>query len=166
MTRRALGYIARTGPGTEQDRWEENEGINPFTLAVCIAALVGGAAFLDDPAKAWRLRWPTSGTPTSSAGPASGDTRARAAPGVARLLRPHRAAARVVGPRRSGPVLPIRNRAGDAGLPRREQVGTEFLQLVRFGLRERRRSADRRQRQGRRRRAEGRHAVRPRLAPL
>ena len=44
MVRRALGYIARTGPSSGQDRWEENEGINAFTLAVCIAALVAGAA--------------------------------------------------------------------------------------------------------------------------
>src|SRR6267378_4032134 len=31
MVRRALGYIARTGPATEQDRWEESTGINPLT---------------------------------------------------------------------------------------------------------------------------------------
>src|SRR5579862_7207736 len=36
MVRRALGYIARTGPSTMQDRWEENEGINAFTLATTI----------------------------------------------------------------------------------------------------------------------------------
>jgi glucoamylase len=39
MVRRALGYTARTGPSTAQDRWEENEGINAFTLATTIAAL-------------------------------------------------------------------------------------------------------------------------------
>ncbi len=49
MVRRALGYIARTGPSTRQDRWEENEGINAFTSAVCIAALVAGAALLPPP---------------------------------------------------------------------------------------------------------------------
>jgi hypothetical protein len=49
MVRRALGYIARTGPATEQDRWEESTGINPFTLAVCIAALVAGAPLLPPP---------------------------------------------------------------------------------------------------------------------
>ena len=43
MVRRALGYIARTGPSSAQDRWEENEGINAFTSAVTIAALVAGA---------------------------------------------------------------------------------------------------------------------------
>jgi hypothetical protein len=49
MVRRALGYIARTGPATEQDRWEESTGINPFTLTVCIAALVAGAPLLPPP---------------------------------------------------------------------------------------------------------------------
>ncbi|HYU14122.1 MAG TPA: glycoside hydrolase family 15 protein, partial [Stellaceae bacterium] len=39
MVRRALGYIARMGPSTAQDRWEENEGLNAYTLATTIAAL-------------------------------------------------------------------------------------------------------------------------------
>ena len=56
MVRRALGYVARTGPATEQDRWEEDAGINAFTVAACVAALVGGAAWLDEPARAWALR--------------------------------------------------------------------------------------------------------------
>jgi len=55
MVRRALGFIARTGPATAQDRWEENEGINPFTLAVSIAALVAGAALLPPETGDWAL---------------------------------------------------------------------------------------------------------------
>ena len=47
MVRRALDFILRQGPATGQDRWEEDAGINPFTLAVAIAALVEGAALLD-----------------------------------------------------------------------------------------------------------------------
>ncbi|HEX5436542.1 MAG TPA: glycoside hydrolase family 15 protein [Gemmatimonadaceae bacterium] len=43
MARRAAAYIARHGPGTEQDRWEENAGLSPFTLAVEIAALLVAA---------------------------------------------------------------------------------------------------------------------------
>jgi len=43
MVRRALSYIVRNGPSSEQDRWEETAGLNTFTLAACIAALVGGA---------------------------------------------------------------------------------------------------------------------------
>jgi len=32
-------------------------------------------------------------------------------------------------------VLPIKNLTRDPGLPAQEQIGTDFLQLVRFGLR-------------------------------
>lgn len=46
MVRRALGFIAREGPVTAQDRWEEDGGINTFTVAVTIAALVEGSRFL------------------------------------------------------------------------------------------------------------------------
>jgi hypothetical protein len=75
MVRRALGFIARTGPATEQDRWEESTGINPFTLAICIAALVAGADLLPSPTSDWAVeladfwnsnieRWTSvSGTP-------------------------------------------------------------------------------------------------------
>ncbi len=48
MVRRALSFVARTGPTSDQDRWEENPGVNPFTLAVAIAALVAGAHWLED----------------------------------------------------------------------------------------------------------------------
>lgn len=43
MVQKALTFIAQNGPSSPQDRWEENAGINPFTLSVCIAALVAGA---------------------------------------------------------------------------------------------------------------------------
>lgn len=43
MVRRAATYIARNGPISPQDRWEENAGITPFTLGVEIAALVAAA---------------------------------------------------------------------------------------------------------------------------
>jgi glucoamylase len=46
MVRRAIGFIVREGPTTAQDRWEENPGINTFTVAVAIAALVDGSRFL------------------------------------------------------------------------------------------------------------------------
>jgi GH15 family glucan-1,4-alpha-glucosidase len=44
MAGRALSFIMRHGPASDQDRWEEDAGVNTFTLAVCISALVGGAA--------------------------------------------------------------------------------------------------------------------------
>lgn len=47
MVWRAVGFIARTGPTSEQDRWEEIPGVSPFTLAVAIAALVAALPWLD-----------------------------------------------------------------------------------------------------------------------
>ncbi len=43
MVRRAVGFIVCNGPVTQQDRWENNEGYSPFTLAVEISALLGAA---------------------------------------------------------------------------------------------------------------------------
>jgi glucoamylase len=43
MIEAAAGYIIRTGPTTQQDRWEEDSGYSPFTLAVEIAALLAAA---------------------------------------------------------------------------------------------------------------------------
>lgn len=55
MVRRALAFVARTGPTSPQDRWEENSGVNPFTLAVAISALVAGAAWLDEGERQYAL---------------------------------------------------------------------------------------------------------------
>ena len=46
MIQRALSFIVCNGPSSDQDRWEEDAGINTFTLAACIAALVSGAPYL------------------------------------------------------------------------------------------------------------------------
>jgi glucoamylase len=43
MVRRAAGYLVRNGPVTQQDRWEEDPGYSPFTLAVEIAGLLAAA---------------------------------------------------------------------------------------------------------------------------
>ena len=48
MVRAAVGSIARHGPSSDQDRWEENPGISAFTVAVVIAALAAAAPWLDD----------------------------------------------------------------------------------------------------------------------
>ena len=55
MVRRAVASIARNGPASEQDRWEENPGISAFTIATAIAALVSGAPWLDDAARDYAL---------------------------------------------------------------------------------------------------------------
>src|SRR5208282_683063 len=55
MVRRALAFIVRNGPASDQDRWEESAGLNTFTLTACIAALVGGAQFLPTDAREFAL---------------------------------------------------------------------------------------------------------------
>jgi glucoamylase len=47
MVRRAAGFVARNGPVTQQDRWEEDPGYSPFTLAVEVAALLAAADLAD-----------------------------------------------------------------------------------------------------------------------
>jgi glucoamylase len=47
MVRRAAGFLLRNGPVTPQDRWEEDPGYSPFTLAVEIAALLVAADLAD-----------------------------------------------------------------------------------------------------------------------
>ena len=47
MVLAAVGFIVRNGPATRQDRWEEDGGYSPFTLAVMVAALLGAASFLE-----------------------------------------------------------------------------------------------------------------------
>jgi glucoamylase len=135
MVRRALGYVARIGPSTQQDRWEENEGINAFTLGVCIAALVAGAALLPDDEAEWALQladfwnaqieaWATvSGTELARQYDIPGYYLRVAPPGI------------VTEAGASTSIVPIRNRVDDGGLRGDQQIGTEFLQLVRFGLR-------------------------------
>jgi glucoamylase len=48
MVLRAAGYLVREGPATPQDRWEENSGYSPSTLAANITALTCAARFATD----------------------------------------------------------------------------------------------------------------------
>ena len=41
--RKAAGFLLANGPVTLQDRWEEDPGYSPFTLAVEVAALLAAA---------------------------------------------------------------------------------------------------------------------------
>jgi glucoamylase len=43
MVRNAVTFILRNGPVTQQDRWEEDSGYSPFTLAAEISALLAAA---------------------------------------------------------------------------------------------------------------------------
>ena len=135
MVRRALGFVVRTGPVSAQDRWEEDAGLNTVTLAVCIAALVAGAPSLEAEARElalafadyWNARledWTTASDTALARRFGVGGYYVREAPPEALQSRSATQA-----------VLPIRNRADDPSLQAAEQVGVDFLQLVRFGLR-------------------------------
>ncbi|HKD54718.1 MAG TPA: glycoside hydrolase family 15 protein [Steroidobacteraceae bacterium] len=136
MIRRALSFLVRQGPVSEQDRWEEDAGLNTFTLAVCIAALVAGARYLPEEGRSlalafadyWNARledWTSvSDVPLARMYDVPGYY-VRVAPGDS--VSDDRCA--------TSAVVPIRNLQKDPSLPASAQIGVDFLQLVRFGLR-------------------------------
>ncbi|PPQ36097.1 glycoside hydrolase family 15 protein [Rhodopila globiformis] len=137
MMHRALGFIAATGPVTGQERWEENSGISPYTLAVLIAALVEGSAFLPEKPRAWALDLADFWNSSIEAWCSVRGTDLAARLGVngyyVRIAPPdvlQRGAAAMDGP------IPIRNHSEQADVPAKELVAVDFLQLVRFGLRQ------------------------------
>ena len=135
MIRRALSFLVRNGPASDQDRWEEDAGINTFTLSACIAALVCGAPHLDPQARDFVLavadywnaqleEWTTvTDTPLA---------RRFGVPGYYVREAPREAMSDRRAMQRE---LPIKNRPLDPGLAAAAQIGVDFLQLVRFGLR-------------------------------
>ena len=99
MVTRALSFIARTGPSTGQDRWEENAGLNPFTLAIAIGALVAGSSFVPDPARDFVLALADFWNANLERWLVATDTPARPAPGRTRLLCANRAYRSAGGPK-------------------------------------------------------------------
>ena len=47
VVQRAAGFLVRNGPVTQQDRWEEDAGYSPFTLAVEVSGLLAAADIAD-----------------------------------------------------------------------------------------------------------------------
>lgn len=135
MIERALGFIARSGPATQQDRWEEDSGVNPFTLGVCIAALVCGAAWLAKPARDWALRIADDWNARIEGWTVAHDGALGKRHGVAAYYVRNAPSIEPDGGTHLERMLPIKNRACDPGLTAAEQVATGFLQLVRLGLR-------------------------------
>ena len=135
MISQALGYIARTGPISEQDRWEEDSGINTFTLSVCIAALVEGAEWLEPQGRAFALALADFWNAHIEDWTAVYDTALARRIGVHGYYIRNAPTERETNPRALLDVLPIKNLAKDPGLSAEEQVGIDCLQLVRFGLR-------------------------------
>jgi glucoamylase len=140
MVERAAGFVLRTGPRTKQDRWEENAGYTPFTLAVAIAALLAAAeiaeacdiealpALLRDTADAWNEQiedWIyVEDTPL---------TREAGVPGYYIRVAPE-------SPAKGGPdvhgLIQVRNHeAGSGAIAANELISTDAIALVRFGLR-------------------------------
>lgn len=132
MVRKALGFIARSGPISPQDRWEENAGASPFTLAVLVAALVGGAeqGFLEEPDKGYALAladdWNARIEEWTYVEGTGLDRQYGLGGHYVRLTPPGQTALRG--------RLVVQNRLGEE-LPARRLVGLEFLYLVRLGLR-------------------------------
>ncbi|MFN2292261.1 MAG: glucan 1,4-alpha-glucosidase [Anaerolineae bacterium] len=140
MVRRAAGFLVRNGPVTQQDRWEEDPGYSPFTLAVEIAALLVAADlaeaqaetevanYLRETADAWNAnieRW-TYVTDTELAQDMGLEGY------YVRIAPPE--AAEASSP--AGGFVPIKNRPpSDMTEPAAKIVSPDALALVRFGLR-------------------------------
>jgi glucoamylase len=140
MVRRAAGFIARNGPVTQQDRWEEDAGYAPFTLGAEIAALLVAAdladiageeavgRYLRETADAWNA--------SIEAWTYATDT------GLARQAGVEGYYVRVAPPEvGDGAALlnssaPIKNRPpGESTVRATDMVSVDALALVRFGLR-------------------------------
>ncbi len=140
MVRKAATFILRNGPVTQQDRWEEDGGYSPFTLAAEISALLAAAdiaeltghsaaaSTLRDAADAWNdniERWiyATGGDLAAQIGVEG--YYVRIAPPVTDA-----AASPTQG------FVPIKNRPPGENLERAFRiVSPDTLALVRFGLR-------------------------------
>jgi glucoamylase len=140
MVRRAAGFLVRDGPVTQQDRWEEDPGYSPFTLAVEIAALLAAAdladlneepviaVYLRETADAWNasIEYWTYVTGTDLAGQVGVEGY------YVRIAPPEtsEAASPAAG------FVPIKNRPpGQGAEPAAHLVSPDALALVRFGLR-------------------------------
>ncbi len=140
MVRRAAGFLLLNGPVTQEDRWEEDPGYSPFTLATEVAALLTAAdhadaageqalgAYLRETADAWNgsiERWMyVQGTELARRFQIEGYY-VRVAP-----VDQADAASPLLG------YVPIKNRPPSGASERAESiVSPDALALVRFGLR-------------------------------
>ncbi|MGE5205956.1 MAG: glucan 1,4-alpha-glucosidase [Chlamydiota bacterium] len=142
MVRRAAGFILRNGPVTQQDRWEEDPGYSPFTLAAEIAGLLVAAELAEihrEPALATLLR------ETADAWNANIERWMYQVDGpLARKLGVDGYYVRIAPPDTADPnatsplagYVPIKNRPpADALAPAASIISPDALALVRFGLR-------------------------------
>ena len=139
MIRKAAGHLLMNGPVTAEDRWEEDAGYSPFTLAVEIAAMLAAADLLDEAGEAeaaTHLRetadcW-NEQIETWTFG---GEQHLRRRLGIEGYYVRIAAPAATDAARPRGPI-PICNRPdAEAMLPAETVIATDALALVRFGLR-------------------------------
>jgi glucoamylase len=140
MVRQAAGFLVRNGPVTLQDRWEEDAGFSPFTLAVEISALLAAAdmadtvgrkdtaTFLRETADAWNEnveRWTyVMGTDLAQQIGVEGYYVRIAPPDIESAASP------------AGGFVPIKNRPpGESEEVAGHVISPDALALVRFGLR-------------------------------
>jgi glucoamylase len=134
MVRRASLFVLRNGPVTGQDRWEEDAGLSPFTLAVTVAALLVAADFADargETAPAALMRdtadfWNESIEQWTYASGSALAARAGVDGYYVRIAPPEGT---------DHPVI-IKNRPSDDSVVRADEIASpDALALVRFGLR-------------------------------
>ena len=140
MIERAAGYLVRNGPVTSQDRWEEDAGYSPFTLAVEIAALLAAADIVDGVGRVQAARYLRETADSWNDGVehwtfATGSQ-------LCEKLGLEGYYVRIAPPDTSdaaSPIdgfVPIKNRPpGDSDRRARHLVSPDALALVRFGLR-------------------------------
>jgi glucoamylase len=133
--RRALGYLVLNGPASPQDRWEEDAGVNPYTLAVCIAALVAGAALIPEHERALPLAVADFWNARLEDWCVARDTPLGQAYGVAAYYVREAPSDILCDDRAMRHVVTVKNHSYDLGLAANEQIATDFLELIRVGLR-------------------------------
>jgi len=140
MVKRAAAFLVRNGPVSPQDRWEEDPGYSPFTVAAEIAALLVAADFADrasnviaatylrETADAWNAsieRWLyVEETDLAQQFDVGGYYVRVSEPDQAEAASPCRG------------FVPIKNRPPDQSMaPAPSIISVDALALVRFGLR-------------------------------
>ncbi len=138
--RRAAAFLLGNGPVTGQDRWEEDPGYSPYTLATEVAALLAAADLAeanDEPAVALLLRetadsWNESIDDWTYARGTDLASRLGVEGYYVRIAPPERADC--ASPKAG--FVPIKNRPpGEDCAPAEQMVSPDALALVRFGLR-------------------------------
>ncbi|MEJ2714930.1 MAG: hypothetical protein P8014_17450, partial [Acidihalobacter sp.] len=136
MVAGALRFMLAEGPSTGQDRWEEDPGVNTFTLAIVIAALVEGARFVPQPAADLALMVADYWNASIEDWCWASDTPLARELGVSGYYLRAAPANVLVCDGAKAEHLFIKNRAHDYDRPANQQISTDFLQLVRYGLRD------------------------------